>query len=140
MTFRSAHDVLRFSYPYIFADDVKLLSINRGHDQIQADLVAISNWVTENKMVLAMDKCTTMSFGASKQNFYLQNKVLNSSDVVKDLGIHIHESLSSEKYLEHRFKKAHSLKKHIVKKARNVSPKIATSVKLGLYKSVILQY
>ena len=38
--------------------DLKPLSINRGLDQNQADLDAISNWVTENKMGLAMDKCS----------------------------------------------------------------------------------
>ena len=83
--------------------------INKGHDQIQADLDAISNWVFENKMGLAMEKCTAIYFRGANQIFYLQNEVLNSSDVVKDLGIHIHESLSSEKHLEHRVKKANSV-------------------------------
>ena len=38
--------------------DLKLLSIKRGHDQNQADLDAISKWVSENKMGLTMDKCS----------------------------------------------------------------------------------
>ena len=36
-------DVQQFSFPYIFADDLKLLSINKGYDHIQADLDAIRN-------------------------------------------------------------------------------------------------
>ena len=73
-------DVLRFSYPYIFANDLKLLSINRGHDQMKADIDAISNWVTENKMGLALDNSNTIYFRGSKQIFYLQNEMLNSID------------------------------------------------------------
>ena len=51
-----------------------------------------------------MDKCTTIYFRGAKQIFYLNNEVLNSSDVVKDRGTHIHEGLASEKHLEHRVK------------------------------------
>ena len=74
-------DVLQFSFPYIFADDLKLLSINKGYDHIQADLGAISNWITANKMGLAMKKCTTIYFKGSKLFLYFQKKVLNSNDV-----------------------------------------------------------
>ena len=61
--------------------------------------------------------------------------MLSNSEVVKDLGIHIHESLSSVKHLEHRVKKA-NIVLYLLK--RNISPKIATIAKLGLYKSVIV--
>ena len=126
-------DVLRFSYPYIIADDLKLLIIKRGHDQLQADLDAIRNWVTENKMGLAMDNCTTIYFRGYKQLFYLEIEMLNSIDEVNVLGIHIHECLSSEKHHQHRVKKANGV---LCLLKRNSYPKIATNVKLGLYKSV----
>ena len=66
---------------------------------------------------------------------YLQNVVLNNSNVRKDLGIHIHESLFSEKHREHRVKKANSVL-YILKS--NISPQIARNVNLGLYKSKLL--
>ena len=82
-----------------------------------------------------MEKSTTIYFNGSKRVFYLQKKVLNSNDVVKELGIYIHESLSSKKYIEHRVKKANAVL-YILK--QNISPKNATNVKPGLYKSAIL--
>ena len=88
---------------------LKLLSITREHDQIQADLDTIGNWVIENKMDIAMDKCTKTFFRGAKPIFYFQNEVVINSDVVKNLGIHINESLSSEMHPEDRNKKANSV-------------------------------
>ena len=117
-------------FPHIFTDDLKLLSINRVYDQIQVDLYAIRNW-KQNELSKGQVHFDLFYW---IQMIYLQN-VLNNSYVRKDLGIHIHESLFSEKHREHRVKKANSVL-YILKS--NISPKIARNVNLVLYKSKFL--
>ena len=60
------HDVLRSNYPYNFADNLNVLSIRRGHDQLKADLDAKISWITENKTGLAMDKSSKIHFRGYK--------------------------------------------------------------------------
>ena len=86
-------------------------------------------------MGLAKDKCTSIYFVDLNKFFGVQTVVLDNSNVRKGLGIHIHESLFSEKHRERRVKKANSFL-YILKS--NISPKITRNVNLGLYKSVIL--
>ena len=81
-----------------------------------------------------MGKCTTICFRGSEQIFYLQNVVLNSNEVLKDLGIHIHGDLCSQEHLEHRVKKQICV---LYLLRPNFSTKIATKVKLGHHNSVI---
>ena len=50
-------DVLVFSDPFIFADYLKILAVKKTFWQVQNDLDGIEQWVNENKMKLAMDKC-----------------------------------------------------------------------------------
>ena len=45
-----------FSETYLFADDPKVLSINRTTTQFQRDLHSIGNSVSSNKIEFALDK------------------------------------------------------------------------------------
>ena len=54
-------DVLRFSDPYLFADDLKILSIGYSDTEFQEDINAVQNWVATNKMELAVDKCAILN-------------------------------------------------------------------------------
>ena len=42
-------DVLKFSDPYLFADDLKILSIGYSDTDFQEDKNAVQNWVATNK-------------------------------------------------------------------------------------------
>ena len=54
-------EVLHFSDPSIFADDQKILSVGRKQDQIQLDLIKIEDWVRQNNMELAFEKCAQIN-------------------------------------------------------------------------------
>ena len=47
---------LRFGGPFMFADDLKILHIGTPADQVQSNLDALEDWVTQNKMGLAIEK------------------------------------------------------------------------------------
>ena len=64
-------DVLVFSDPFIFADDLKILPVEKTFWQVQNDLNGIEQWVNENKMKLAMDKCAKLSIRGQTQNYEL---------------------------------------------------------------------
>ena len=53
-------DLLKFSKPFIFADDLKLLFTGKANWQIQEDLNSIHLWVKTNKMDLAIEKCAAL--------------------------------------------------------------------------------
>ena len=95
-------EVLKFSEPYIFANDLKLLSIKKTSIEIQEDLDKIQQWVTENKMDLALDKCAKVSFRGGDANSMLFGVVLGTSMVVKDLGIFLSGDLSWKVHIETR--------------------------------------
>ena len=55
-------EVLRFSDPSIFAVDLTILSVGRKQDEIQLDLNKIEDWVRQNNMELAFEKCAQINF------------------------------------------------------------------------------
>ena len=128
-------DRLKFSEPYIFADDLKILAIKPDSISLQRDLRAIESWVNENKMSLAMDKCAKLTFRGINKNFKLMGSVLESSSEVKDLGVMIDQKLSSTRHVDVRLAKARNALYYV---RRNVAYQISRQVKLGLYKSLIL--
>ena len=87
-------DVLVFSDPFIFADDLKILAVKKTFWQVQNDLNGIEQWVNENKMKLAMDKCAKLSIRGQTQNYELMGTKLESSKVIKDLGIYVSHDLT----------------------------------------------
>ena len=82
-------EALKFSDPYIFADDLKILAVAKTQERIKSDLEATSNLVDTNGMSLAPDKCYKIDFRGTN----CQNKVGNISfedtEEVKDLGIFV---------------------------------------------------
>ena len=55
-------DALRFGEPFMFADDLKILHIGTPADQVKSNLDALEDWVTQNKMGLAIEKCAKLLF------------------------------------------------------------------------------
>ena len=127
-------DVLMFSEPFIFADDLKILAVQRSYWEVQDDQHGIENWIIQNKMELALDKCAYLNFRGRDQQYKLMGKDLAKSTTVKDLGIHVAADVSW-KHIEERMKNANKV---LYMLKRNVATKLNTFVKLGLYKSLIL--
>ena len=76
-------DALKFSDPFIFVDDLKILAIGKDHWTIQEDLESIAKWVRSNKMELALDKCAQKTFRGKKQNFDIVGEDLANAYTVK---------------------------------------------------------
>ena len=88
---------------YKFADDTKLLRVVDNvidHDHLQADLDHLNSWSIEWQMLFNTSKCKVMHFGKhnAKSSYALggfapAGTILESVEVEKDLGVHIHCSL-----------------------------------------------
>ena len=118
-------DVLRFSDPYLFADDLKILSIGYSDTEFQEDINAVQKWVATNKMELAVDKCEILNIRGPEKDFELLNQNLNSLQAVKDLGININARLNKANRVLYLIR-------------RNVAYAVKPFIKLGLYKSLVL--
>ena len=128
-------DALKFSNPFIFADDLKIILIGKDHWTIQEDIDSIATWVRSNKMELALDKCAQRTFRGRKRNFDIVGEDLAKSDTVKDLGIHIKDDLSWSKHIEEQLGKANKV---LYLLRRNIAVQFKPLIKLWLYKVLIL--
>ena len=77
--------VLMFSEHFIFADDRKILAVQRSYWEVQDDLHGIENWIIQNKIELAIDKCVYLNFRGRDQQYKLMGKDLVKSTTVKIL-------------------------------------------------------
>ena len=96
---------MEFSDPFIFADDLKLLAVNVDTKDIQQDLKSVENWVDKNKMSLALDKCFKVEFRGNQHEFILCETAVESSNVIKDLGIHVSKHLTWTTHLTQECRK-----------------------------------
>ena len=128
-------EVLKFSDPYIFADDLKLLAVNVDTKDIQQDLKSHENWVDKNKMSLALDKCFKVEFRGNQHEFILCETTVENPNVIKDLGIHVSKDLTWTTHFDSRMSKANKTFYCI---RRNLEFTVKMRIKLGLYKSLIL--
>ena len=78
-------DVLMFSELFIFADDLKILAVQRSYWEVQDDQHGIENWIIQNKMELAIEKCAYLNFRGRDQQYKLMGKVLAKSRLSKIL-------------------------------------------------------
>ena len=128
-------NALRFGEPFMFRDDLKILHIGTTADQVQSNLDALEDWVTQNKMGLAIEECAQLLFKGPERHVYLCGSLPQTSAAVKDLGIRIQSDLTWKIHLEERMKKANQV---FYSLRRNVAFKVNMRIKMGLYKSMIL--
>ena len=95
-------DALRFSQPYIFADDLKLLYTGQNQLDAQSDLSSIEKWVELNQMKLAIEKCGMLTLKGSDGNLSLYKQKLEKVNVIKDLGVFIKNDLSWTCHMTHK--------------------------------------
>ena len=87
-------DVLIFCEPFIFADDRKILAVQRSYWEVQDDLHGIENWIIQNKMELAIDNCAYLNFRGRDLQLKIMGKDLAKSTTVNDHGIHVAADVS----------------------------------------------
>ena len=128
-------DVLIFSEPFIFGDDLTILAVQRSYWEVQNDLHGIENWIIQNKMELTIDKCAYLNFRGRDQQYKLMGKDSAKPTTVKDLCIHVAADVSWKQHIEERLKKGNKV---LYMLNRNVATKVNKFVKLGLFRSLIL--
>ena len=87
-------DVLRFSDLYLFADDLKILSIGYSDTEFQEDISAVQNLAATNKMKLAVEINAILNIRGLEKDFELVNQNVNSLQTVKDLGKNVSKKLT----------------------------------------------
>ena len=89
---------------FLFADDTCLLGTNCTIEELQADLLAVSDWLQNNKLTLNIKKTfqlnLTLGKYASSPNFHLNNKNLNVLNSCKYLGVFLDNKLSFKPHIE----------------------------------------
>ncbi len=109
-------DLLR-SQPYLFADDTKIFRIirdNTDQEVLQQDLNKLHEWSSKWLLSFHPQKCKCMRIAKKsdetpKPDYKLDSHVLEWSDVEKDIGLLVDETLSFDKHLSSKVKKANSM-------------------------------
>ncbi len=104
------------SQPYLFADDTKIFKViknNTDHQILQQDLDKLHEWSTKWLLSFNAQKCKCMriakkSDDTPKQDYKLDSHVLDWSECEKDIGLLVDGSLSFDKHLVTKVKKANS--------------------------------
>ena len=91
------------SYPFLFADDTKLLSAIKGHSDslaLQEDLAFVEDWCSKWSLSLNPTKCVAMRFSLSTTNgvcqyqYHLNGVSVPNALAHRDLGVCITSQLS----------------------------------------------
>ena len=77
--------VLRFSEPYLLADDLKILAIGHSQSVVQIDIDANDSWIRKNHLELATDKCSALNFCVPEKEFQVAEKPVKTDSDVKYL-------------------------------------------------------
>jgi hypothetical protein len=130
----------------LFADDVKLYlayspNDNNAHKNFQFDLNSLSHWANLWQLNISIPKSFILHIGKSNQkhSYYVNNKLVATTDNVKDLGILITSDLSWHAQCTYVCKKANFIANTIVRafKCRDVSMYMSA---FNIYVLPILDY
>lgn len=98
----------------MYADDTKLWRrINKDDDHyvLQKDINLLLDWSTKNMMIFHPDKCKTLSITTGHKphidfNYLIADKVIDYTDIEKDLGIYINSKLNWNEHCNKLLSKA----------------------------------
>ena len=112
-----------------FADDTKLaqcVGTPEGVRQLQELLDKLAEWSRKWAMPFNVKKCTVMHLGNHnpQQAYQIDENILESTPIQRDLGVQIHQSLKPATHINHAVKKAQKIlaliKRTISYKSRDV--------------------
>ena len=97
-----------------FADDTKVAAVVDTYEQsqtFQLHLDKIFRWSREWQMIFNVDKCKVMHIGRNNQRFTyeMDGQKLKSTEVEKDIGVYIHQSLTPRVQVAEAAKKANQV-------------------------------
>ena len=92
--------VLLFEEAFLFADDLKLLSLGYSLWNFQDNLHALEKWVLRNKMDLAMEKCLQVTVQGVSNQMKLFGEKLNGKQAVKNHAVTVQKSISWRLYVD----------------------------------------
>ena len=121
----------------VYADDLKIYSPNKSVESQSALQQAINGvvaWCQVNGMLLSQTKCTVLNYNLRGVEYELDNNVLPTSEVTRDLGIHMSPSLDFSVHIHKTITSASILINTIFRCFIIRSP----SMYIHLYKSLIL--
>lgn len=130
----------------LFADDLKLFSIVKTHDdciKVQQDLSALNCWCTDNGMRMNINKCHVISFTKSKSpilfNYCLLDTPLSRVEVIKDLGVLFDCKLTFVPHINHIYKKSLHMLGFIIRNTREFKDvRTFRSLYLSLVRPILL--
>ena len=127
-------DLLTFSTPFMYSDDLRILSVCNTHNNIQNDLNNVINLVESNKMAFKADKCKQLVFCGRSQNFCLIEDIEGTSSM-KGLSLTIQCDISFSLHIESRIFKANEVFFFI---KRNLAFGAKSKIKIEMYQSAVL--
>jgi len=121
----------------VYADDLKLyfpIVSDTSASVLQAAIDGVARWCLLNGMLLSPTKCLVLKKGANHINYKLNDHLLPSSEVVRDLGIIITPNLDFSFHLSQTVKSSCILINTIFRCFTTKDPKAY----IYLYKSLVL--
>jgi hypothetical protein len=122
----------------LYADDTKVISINRCQDDsklLQEDINTLVKWSEEWLIKFNESKCKVMYFGKQnpKQQYVMNNTILTETTIEKDLGIYISNNLEWDHHINTAIGKANK-KLGLIKNSFEYLDEITLKL---LYKSLV---
>ena len=102
------YDLLTDSEFLLYADDLKLLRKVTNQDDVDAlqrCLTAVSEWCSNNKMSLNVNKCKVISFSRRAEqnrltaNYTIGSQVLTRTSAIRDLGVIVDSGLTLKPHI-----------------------------------------
>jgi len=121
----------------IFADDLKVMSIVNSieqREQLQYDLMKITEWATRWGMSFSVNKCQALHLGKNNANhsYILQGENIQDSELVRDLGVLVSKDFKMSKQCIEASKKANRMLGYIKKSITSRSKEIILPLYRGL--------
>lgn len=131
----------RFSTPFLYADDLKLVKTINSLDDIsllQSDLNRLDEWCKVNRLFLNIKKCLFVRFTRKIKEFpsvyQIDGTLLTEADCIRDLGVLIDKKLTFVPHINSLVRKASSMLGFII---RNGKIFRSIQVKKLLYNSFV---
>lgn len=131
----------------LFADDAKLYAIvNNAHDAIefQINISRLSDWCTENKLQLNVNKCKIMSFHRKNRpyivEYVIDNENIERVDEIRDLGILLDPTISFNSHIDAAIAKAYGSLGFLKRICSNMQDPYALKSIYCAYVRSILEY
>ena len=124
----------RVVLPLLFADDARFKSVIKSSFICQMDFSRMMKWSEKHKLPLNAEKCSIILISNSMHDFSFSGTLMEKVHTQKDLGVYETRDLKWDIHI----KKSHNKALGALFMLKKGSPHVTPSVKLNLYKSMVL--